>query len=61
MEPMEIPNPVVPRLLAAKEERRRKLAGLPFPGEGRIVVRLQLMVAPILHARGRQARVWKIE
>jgi hypothetical protein len=58
---MEIPNPVVMRLLAAKEERRRKLAGLPFPEKVRIVVRLQQMVAPIFRARGRQVRVWKIE
>ena len=54
-------SPEVTRLLAAKELRRRKLAGLPFPEKVRAVVQLQQMVAPILRARGRQVRVWNIE
>ncbi len=54
-------SPEVTRLLAAKEQRRRKLAGLPFPEKVRAVVQLQRMVAPILRARGRQVRVWNIE
>jgi len=51
----------VARLLAAKEDRRRVLAGLPFPDKVRAVVRLQRMVAPVLRARGRQVHVWNIE
>lgn len=58
---MEILNPEMARLLAAKETRRRKLAGLSFPDKVRTVVRLQRMVEPLLRARGRQVRVWKIE
>ena len=51
----------VVRLLAAKEDRRRTLAGLSYPDKVRAVVRLQRMVAPVLRARGRQVRVWNIE
>lgn len=54
-------SPEVARLLAAKEQRRCKLAELPFPEKVRVVVRLQRMVAPILRARGRRIRVWNIE
>jgi hypothetical protein len=54
-------RPEVARLLAAKEDRRRALAGLPFPDKVRAVVRLQRMVAPVLRARGRQVRVWDIQ
>lgn len=61
MKPMNALSPEVARLLAAKEDRRRKLAGLPFPDKARAVVRLQRMVAPVLRARGRQVRVWDIQ
>ncbi len=61
METMEPLSPEVIRLFVAKEERRRKLAGLPFPEKVRVVVQLQRMVAPILRARGRQVRVWNID
>ena len=61
MKPMGVLRPEVARLLAAKEERRRTLAGLPFPDKVRVVVWLQRMVAPVLRARGRQVRVWNIE
>ncbi len=61
MKSMNALSPEVARLLAAKEDRRRKLAGLPFPDKVRAVVRLQRMVAPVLRARGRQVRVWNIE
>ncbi|MBZ0168388.1 hypothetical protein MELA_01614 [Candidatus Methylomirabilis lanthanidiphila] len=54
-------SPEMARLLAVKELRRRKLAGLPFPEKVRAVVQLQRIVAPILRARGRQVRVWNIE
>ena len=58
---MDTLRPEVARLLTAKEDRRRMLAGLPFPDKVRAVVRLQRMVAPVLRARGRQVRVWNIE
>lgn len=61
MKPMDALRPEVARLLAAKEDRRRKLAGLPYPDKVRAVVRLQRMVAPVLRARGRQVRVWNIK
>jgi hypothetical protein len=48
-------------LFAAKETRRRKLAGLPFPDKVRAVVRLQRMAAPLWRARGKQVAAWKIE
>lgn len=58
---MEDLSPDIARLFAAKEARRHRLAGLPFPEKVRLVVQLQRMVAPILRARGRQVRVWSIE
>lgn len=58
MEAMDNLRPEIARLIIAKEERRHKLAGLPFPEKVRIVVRLQQMAAPLLRARGLQARVW---
>lgn len=61
MNSMGVLRPEVARLLAAKEDRRRKLAGLPFPDKVRAVVRLQRMVEPVLRARGRQVRVWNIK
>jgi len=54
-------SPEVSRLFAAKEERRRRLAALPFPEKVRAVVRLQQMVAPVLRARGKEVRVWDLE
>ncbi|MDD5559584.1 hypothetical protein [Candidatus Methylomirabilis sp.] len=61
MDPVEPLSPEVTRLFAAKEQRRHKLAGLPFPEKVWAVVRLQRMAEPILRARGRQVRVWDIE
>lgn len=58
---MQTLRPEVARLLAAKEDRRRALAALPFPEKVRAVVQLQRMVAPVLRARGKQVRVWDIE
>ena len=53
-------NPEIKRLFAAKQARRHKLAGLPFPDKVKLVVRLQEMAAPIYRARGRSVRVWQI-
>jgi hypothetical protein len=44
---MDNPKPEIARLFAAKEKVRA-------------VVRLQEMVAPVLRARGKKVRVWKI-
>ena len=55
---MEGLTPEIARLFAAKEDRRHKLAALPFPEKVRAVVRMQEMAAPLLRARGRQVRVW---
>lgn len=60
MAAMEPLNPEIARLFAAKEARRHKLAALPFPEKVKAVVRLQEMVAPILKARGKNVRVWKL-
>lgn len=60
MEAVDKLPPEIARLIAAKEQRRRKLAALPFPEKVRIVVQLQQMVAPILRARGRPVRVWRL-
>jgi hypothetical protein len=51
-------KPEIARLIAAKEQRRRILAALPFVEKVQVVVKLQQMAAPILRARGRQVRVW---
>jgi hypothetical protein len=53
-------TPEIARLFAAKEDRRRKLAALPFPEKVRAVVRMQEMAAPLLRARGRLVRAWSL-
>ena len=60
MAAMENLKPEVARLFAAKEARRQKLAVLPFAEKVKAVVRLQEMVAPVLRARGKNVRVWKL-
>ena len=60
MEAVDKLRPEIARLIAAKQERRHKLAALPFPEKVRIVVQLQRMAAPILLARGRPVRVWRL-
>lgn len=61
MEGMDKLAPEIARLIAAKERRRQKLAALPFPEKVRIVVQLQQMAAPLLRARGRAVRVWRVD
>jgi hypothetical protein len=58
---MDTLNTAIYRHFTAKEERRRKLAALPFAEKVRIVVRLQDMAAPLLRARGKNVRVWEID
>lgn len=48
------------RLFRAKSNRRKALAALPFPQKVAAVVKLQEMAAPILQARGRAVRPWRI-
>lgn len=61
METLDPLRPEIARLIAAKEQRRRQLAALPFPHKVRLVVQLQQMAASILRARGRAIRVWQLE
>ena len=60
MEAVDNLRPEIARLIAAKEQRRLKLAALPFPEKVRIVVKLQQMAAPLLRARGRAVSVWPL-
>lgn len=53
-------SPEIEQLFRAKEQRRAKLAALPFHEKVRAVVQMQRMAAPILRARGRQVRVWNL-
>jgi hypothetical protein len=52
-------TPDLARVLAAKAVRRR-LARQSFPEKVRAVVRLQEMAAPVLRARGRAVRPWRV-
>jgi len=61
MERMDNLSPEIARLIAAKEQRRQKLAALSFPEKVRVVVQLQKMVVPVLRARGRPVRVWMLD
>jgi hypothetical protein len=54
-------EPEIARLITAKEQRRYKLAALPFAEKVRLVVQLQQMVAPVLRARGRSLAVWRLD
>ena len=58
---MDILSPEMARLLAAKAERRHRLAALPFPRKIRMVVQMQQMAAPVLRARGRTVYVWRLD
>ena len=60
MEAMDELRPEIALLIAAKEERRKKLAALPYPEKVRMVVEMQRMVEPILRRRGRSVRVWRL-
>jgi hypothetical protein len=51
-------KPEIEKLFRAKEKRRSRLAGMPFPDKVRAIVQLQRMAAPVLRARGKQVTVW---
>lgn len=53
-------KPEIEKLFRAKEKRRSRLAGMPFPDKVQAVVQLQRMAAPVLRARGKQVIVWSL-
>ena len=57
---MDRVTPELAKIFAGKEQRRHKLASLPFPEKVRAVVQLQEMTATILRARGKSVRPWRI-
>ena len=61
MERMDRLNPEIERLFRAKEQRRVRLAALPYPEKVRAVVQMQKMAAPLLRSRGRQVRIWELD
>ena len=54
-------NSEIEKLFRAKEQRRARLAALPFPEKVRAVIQMQQMAAPVLRARGKSVRVWPLE
>jgi hypothetical protein len=58
MEKLDGVTAEIARIFAAKEERRKALARLPFPEKVQAVIRLQEMAAPILRARGKMVQPW---
>ena len=61
MERMDGLNPEIEKLFRAKEERRARLAAMPFHEKVLAVVQMQKMAAPLLRGRGLQVRVWELE
>src|SRR5205807_10459481 len=61
MEAMDTLTPELPRLFAAKEARRQRLARLSYAEKVKAVVQLQRMAAPLLRQRGRNVRVWELD
>jgi hypothetical protein len=60
MEALDGVNTEVAKIFAAKEERRHKLAQLPFPEKVRAVIQLQEMAAVILRSRGKVVKPWPV-
>jgi hypothetical protein len=58
---METAETLMQVALAAKRERRRELAALPYAEKVRIVLRLQRMGDAIRATRGARARSWLID
>jgi hypothetical protein len=46
------------KIFSAKQQRRHKLANLPFPQKVQAVIQLQNMTATILRSRGKTVRPW---
>jgi len=53
-------KPEIEKLFRAKEQRRARLAALPFHEKVRAVVQMQQMAAPVLRARGKHVRIWDL-
>lgn len=53
-------DPLMERIFQAKEERRKRLAALPWPEKVRILVQMQRMIVPIIRDRDPRACVWDI-
>ncbi len=47
--------------LQTKEERRHRLAKLPYPEKVRILVHMQRMAFPLSSRRNPRACVWRVE
>jgi len=54
-------NPEIEKLFRAKEQRRARLAAMPFHEKVLAVVQMQKMAAPLLRGRGLQVRIWELE
>jgi hypothetical protein len=54
-------DPETKRILTAKENRRQKLASLPYPEKVRAVVQLQRMAVPLLRNRNKRVCIWQID
>ena len=61
MEHVDRVSPEIEQLFRAKEQRQSKLAALPFHEKVRAVVQMQQLGAPVLLARGKLVRVWKLK
>ena len=53
--------PEIEKLFRAKEQRRARLAAMPFHEKVRAVVQMQRMAAPLLRGRGKQVRIWELK
>jgi len=53
-------NREIARIFAAKEERRQRLAQLPFAEKVQAVIQLQRMAAAILRSRGKFVKPWSV-
>jgi len=60
MEAMDGVSAEIAKIFAAKEQRRKALARLPFPEKVQAVIELQKMVATILRTRGKMVQPWNV-
>jgi hypothetical protein len=58
METVDGITPELAKIFAGKQQRRHKLANLPFPEKVQAVIQLQNMAAAILRSRGKSVRPW---
>jgi hypothetical protein len=60
METVDRATPELAKIFAAKQQRRHKLASLPFPEKVQAVIQLQNMTATVLRSRGKSVQPWRI-